>query len=57
LNWLARIGEEGLLGIPPAWLPAAGFLLLMVLIALAELVRPLHRTPREIGRASCRERV
>lgn len=47
MTWLARIGEEGLLGIPPAWLPAAGFLLLMILLALAELARPLHRAPRE----------
>ena len=47
MNWLARIGEEGVLGIPPAWLPAAGFLLLMALLALAELARPLHRAPRE----------
>jgi sterol desaturase/sphingolipid hydroxylase (fatty acid hydroxylase superfamily) len=47
VDWLRRIGEDGLLGIPPAWLPAAGALLLMMLLALAELARPLHRAPRE----------
>lgn len=47
LDWLRRIGEEGLFGIPPGWLPVAGFLLLMVLLALAELASPLHRAPRE----------
>ena len=47
MDWLRRIGTDGLFGIPPAWLPAAGFLLLMVLLALAELARPLHRAPRE----------
>lgn len=47
LDWLARIGEAGPLGITPAWLPAAGFLALMILLALAELARPLHRAPRE----------
>jgi sterol desaturase/sphingolipid hydroxylase (fatty acid hydroxylase superfamily) len=47
LDWLRRIGEVGLFGIPPAWLPAAGFLLLLILLALAELASPLHRTPRE----------
>lgn len=47
MDWLRRIGEEGLLGIPAAWLPAAGILLLMILLALAELARPLHAAPRE----------
>lgn len=47
MNWLSRIGEEGLLGIPAAWLPTAGFLLLLILLAFAELARPLHRAPRE----------
>ena len=47
MEWLGRIGTEGLLGIPPAWLPAAGFLALMILLALAELARPLHLAPVE----------
>jgi sterol desaturase/sphingolipid hydroxylase (fatty acid hydroxylase superfamily) len=47
LDWLARIGREGLFGIPPAWLPAAGFLLFLILLAAAELASPLHRAPRE----------
>lgn len=47
MDWLRGIGERGLPGIPSAWLPVLGFLLLLILIALAELARPLHRAPRE----------
>lgn len=47
MDWLRRIGTEGLFGIPPGWLPAAGFLLLLTLLAMAELFSPLHRTTRE----------
>jgi sterol desaturase/sphingolipid hydroxylase (fatty acid hydroxylase superfamily) len=47
LGRFGRIGEQGLAGIPTAWLPFAGFALLMVLLALAERARPIHQSPRE----------
>lgn len=43
MAWLSSVGRDGLLGIPPAWLPFAGFGLLLFLLAVAELARPLHR--------------
>ncbi len=45
MEWLQAVAREGLPGIPAAWLPFAGFWLLLFLLAGAELARPLHRRP------------
>ncbi len=41
------LSEQDLLGISPTWLPFAGFWLLLILFAAAELAWPLYRKPKE----------
>jgi sterol desaturase/sphingolipid hydroxylase (fatty acid hydroxylase superfamily) len=51
MDWLRQIGEQGLFGIPAAWLPFVGFWLLLFVLVAAELASPLHAPPREsLGR-------
>lgn len=47
MDWLRHIGEQGPFGIPAAWLPFAGFWLLLFVLVAAELASPLHSAPRE----------
>lgn len=47
MDWLRAIGDQGLLGVPAAWLPFVGFFLLLFVLAAAELAWPLHHHHRE----------